>query len=220
LLALHFDNASYAARRATGFAPRNRRASPGRLTGNHPFTEICLIMNARHLLSIALLASVVLSSIGCTAGAPPATEPPPTDPPAATAPELPADGGGGGGTTGDTGDPNAPTDVQPPPMEPGMNDGALHVQPQPGIVDARPHAWDRISVAADGRTLTVYYWGGVEECYGLAGVDVQADDQGRPVVRVFEGRRGNLPPDTACIEIALLKAVEVELEDPIIASSE
>lgn len=173
-------------------------------------------MSTRHLLSIALLATIAMSSIGCTAVPPTAS-----DPPAATrASEPPAEPGGGGGDSGDTGDPDAPTGAQPPPMEPGMSDGALHVQPQPGIVDARPHAWDRISVAADGRTLTVYYWGGVEECYGLAGVDVQADEQGRPVIRVFEGRRGNLAPDTACIEIALLKAVTVELDEPIVASSE
>jgi hypothetical protein len=177
-------------------------------------------MSTRHLLSVALLATIALSSIGCTAGAPPPTDPPASDLPASDLPASDPPADRGGGVSGDTGDPNAPTDIQPPPMEPGMSDGALHVRPQPGIVDARPHAWDRISVAADGRTLTVYYWGGVEECYGLAGVDVQADDQGRPVIRVFEGRRGNLPPDTACIEIALLKAVEVELEEPIVAPSE
>jgi hypothetical protein len=101
------------------------------------------------------------------------------------------------------------------PAEPG--DGALSVQPEPDIVNATPHAWDHITVAPDGRTITIYYWGGVADCYGLAGVDVQYDADGQLHLTVMEGQRGNLPPNAMCIEIAVLKAVTIELDAPIIA---
>lgn len=116
----------------------------------------------------------------------------------------------------------APDDpVVAPPGDPGVQppsgDAALPVEPEPGIVDPRPHAWDHISIAPDGRTLTVYYWGGVQDCYGLAAVDVQPDANGRLQITVLEGRRGNLEPGTACIEIALLKSVTITLDDPLVA---
>jgi hypothetical protein len=174
-------------------------------------------MTMRLSTFIVLLAAVSLLAVGCMPAAP-AGEP--TQPPSTAAPASPQDPGGGGGDSGRPGDPNAPTGIQPPPVDPGPGDGAIHVEPVPGIVDPTAHTWDHITVAPDGRTLTVYYWGGVEECYGLAGVDVQQDADGLTVIRVLEGRRGELPPDTACIEIALLKAATVELEEPIVAPSE
>ena len=45
-------------------------------------------------------------------------------------------------------------------------------------------------------------------------------DDGVLHVTVFEGRLGDLPADTACIEIALLKSVTITLDQPIIAPSE
>lgn len=104
----------------------------------------------------------------------------------------------------------------PPVDEPPPADGAVHVQPEPGIVNAIAHAWDHIRLQPDGRTMTVYYWGGVEACYGLAGVDVRRNADGLLEIQVFEGQHGDLAPDTACIEIALLKAVTVLLEEPLI----
>ncbi|HUG48810.1 MAG TPA: hypothetical protein VMP67_10420 [Candidatus Limnocylindria bacterium] len=101
-----------------------------------------------------------------------------------------------------------------------MGDGALAVEPEPGIVDPRPHVWDRISIAPDGRTITVYYWGGVQDCYGLAAVDAQRDADGRLQITVFEGWRGNLGPDVACIEIALLKSVTLTLDEPLVAPAD
>jgi hypothetical protein len=112
---------------------------------------------------------------------------------------------GGGGGQSQPGDPGVggdqpitddPIDVAP--IGPGAGD-ALPVQPEPGIVDARPHAWDHIDVAADGRTITIYYWGGVETCYGLARVDASVGVDGLLHVTVFEGQRGNLGPNVACI---------------------
>ena len=121
--------------------------------------------------------------------------------------------GGGGGAPPAAGDPNTPIGHQPPADEPPAGDGALRVEPEPGIVDARPHAWDHIDVSADGRTLTVYYYGGVQDCYGLGEVRVDTGDG--LSITVFEGPRP-AARDMACIEIAVLKAATVTLDEPLV----
>ena len=128
----------------------------------------------------------------------------------------------GGGTDPGKGDPDQPIDQPPgdePPTDLPLPIGAQPVEPEPGIIDAIPHAWDHIDVAADGRTLTVYYWGGVLPCYGLDRVDVSRDADGRLQVTVWEGQRVDQPFDMVCIDIALLKAVTVVLDEPIVAPS-
>lgn len=115
-------------------------------------------------------------------------------------------------------DPTRPDDIvsgTPGPAEPPAGDGALRVEPQRGVRDAIPHAIDRISVAADGRTVTVYWWGGVEDCYALDEVRTERDGDGRLVITVLEGTRRDLPPDTACIEIALLRATTITLDERV-----
>ncbi|MDP8904436.1 MAG: hypothetical protein M3N29_03835 [Chloroflexota bacterium] len=178
-------------------------------------------MTFRTTASPALvLLTVVLALVACSAPGPGTGDggdasPDPT--PGAT-------GGGTVNTPGDTGGGQGPDD--PVVGRPGASgaqpgdDGALVVQPEPGIVDPQPHAWDHITVAADGRTITVFYWGGVQECYGLAAVHVDRDADGLLEVTVLEGRRADLAPDTACIEIAVLKSVTVDLDEPIIAPAD
>ncbi len=135
---------------------------------------------------------------------------------------------GSGGGTGDTkpgdtkpGDtkpgaagPDEPITGAPAPADPPSGDGALHVEPVPGVVDSLPHAIDRISVAANGRTATVYWWGGVDSCYGLDEVRVERDADGMPVITVLEGTLPGLG-DVACIEIALAKATTITLDEPL-----
>jgi hypothetical protein len=141
----------------------------------------------------------------------------------ATATELDRDGGSSIGNStppwGGGDDPIKSDPIDEPPIDVPLPGGAQPVEPQPGIVDAIPHAWDHIDVASDGRTLTVYYWGGVADCYGLDRVDVARGADGRLTVTVFEGRHGSLSPDTACIAIALLKAATVVLDAPLITPS-
>ncbi len=132
----------------------------------------------------------------------------------------------GGGAPGDTGNAAAPTDLgnsaepdepsvgEPAPQDPSPGDGALHVEPVPGIVDSRPHAIDRISVAADGHSVTIYWWGGVDSCYGLDEVRVDRDADGPPTITVLEGTLPDLG-DVACIDIALLKATTITLDEPL-----
>jgi hypothetical protein len=164
--------------------------------------------------SLALVLLLSVSLMACSSGAP-ATESPATVPTAPSGSEP----GDGGGAAQNPGNPDRPIDggdggpVEPP----GAGDGALPVQPEPGIVEPRPHPWDHISVAADGRTITIYYTGGIQDCYGLAGVDAARRDDGTLQVTVFEGRRGNLGRDVACIDIGVFKSVTIELEQPLIA---
>lgn len=161
----------------------------------------------------ALLLAMTLGA--CT---PAASSEPPTQAPdeGSAALDRPVPGGGGSDPDSGPDDPVVAPSVDPG-AQPPRGDAALPVEPEPGIVDPRPHAWDHISIAPDGRTLTVYYWGGVQDCYGLADVDVQLDAQGRLEITVLEGRRGNLEPGTACIEIALLKSVTITLDEPLVA---
>jgi hypothetical protein len=133
-------------------------------------------------------------------------------------------GGAGGALAAGAGSPGNPGSSSPVPeepvdggpagtAEPRTGDGALRVRPEPGIVNPIPHAFDHITISGDGRLVTVYYWGGVEECYGLASVDVVRDRGGALVVTVMEGARAEAA-DRACIDIALLKSVAVTLDTP------
>jgi hypothetical protein len=164
----------------------------------------------RASIFLVLLASLTLAA--CTAGAATAAE---ND----RSPSPPASGGsqpGGGGSQPVEPDPDEPIGGTPGPVDPAPGDGATHVTPVPGIQDPIPHAVDRISVGADGRTVTVYWYGGVEDCYGLAEVRVERDADGTLVITVLEGPR---PSDDGvermCIEIALLKATTITLDEPL-----
>jgi len=91
---------------------------------------------------------------------------------------------------------------------------ATQVQSAAGIVDARPSTVWGYALTPDGRQLSIYYGGGTEECYGLASVDVTAEE-GEPVsVLVKEGRRPDAP--VACPDIGVSKVVVVDLDAPIL----
>jgi hypothetical protein len=103
--------------------------------------------------------------------------------------------------------------AQPVPVEP-VEPGPPLVMPEPGVIDPRPHAWDSIEVGPDGRTLTVRWYGGVQDCYGLAEVRVERVG-GVLNVTVFEGTQAKAAGQ-ACIEIAVLKSTKIVLDDPIL----
>jgi hypothetical protein len=178
------------------------------------------------ILLAAFAAAMTLAACGAKPAGTPAPVPTPTSPPTA-APATPGsspvargadiDPGftGGSGGTGKPGDPNGT--VSSPPMQPVPmpGDGAAHVKPVPGVKDARPASIDHISVAADGRTLTVYWYGGVEDCYALSEVRVERDSHGLLIITVMEGTRPGLAPNTACIDLAQLKATTITLDAPL-----
>jgi hypothetical protein len=92
-------------------------------------------------------------------------------------------------------------------------DGAQKVEPTPGMSDLYPHAFDKVVVGDDGKTLTIFFSSGVEPCYVLDHLDVDYGP-GAITVTLFEGHDASAG-DVACIEIALLKKVVVQLDEPV-----
>lgn len=181
----------------------------------------------RITLVLGLLAIVSLSACSVTtmatesgadqrgAGAPPdAGDGVPGDPGSGGALADPGGAADPGHSKPGAAGPDDPVVGGPAPHDLPAGDGTLHVEPVPGVVDSRPHAIDRISVAADGRTVTVYWWGGVDSCYGLDEVLVERDAHGAPVITVLEGTLPGLG-DVACIEIAMSKAMTITLDEPL-----
>ncbi len=100
-----------------------------------------------------------------------------------------------------------------PPVVTDPDQGAQLVEPTPGMADVRSHIFDHVVVSDDGSSVTVFFWSGVEPCYVLDHVDV---DEGPDAVTItlFEGHDAS-DGDVACIDIALLKKVVVQLDGPV-----
>jgi hypothetical protein len=92
---------------------------------------------------------------------------------------------------------------------------ATAIEPDPGVTDAHATAWDHVVVAADGRSLDVYFWMGVTDCYGLQSVDVSRDGSGLSIA-LMTGQAAGAPADRVCIEIAQLYVTTVTLDEPLI----
>jgi hypothetical protein len=92
-------------------------------------------------------------------------------------------------------------------------DGAQKVEPTPGMSGVSPRIFDKVVVGDDDRTLTIFFWSGVEPCYVLDHVDVD-EGPGAITITLFEGHDASAG-DVACIEIALLKKVVVQLDEPV-----
>jgi len=115
---------------------------------------------------------------------------------------------GGGQSGGSGGGVGGGVPVDPPPIG-GANDGANLVVPRPGQLDPHPVSVAALSVAVDGRHVSVRltWWSGVEPCYVLDSVGVARDGQ----TIVLTAIEGHGPERVACIEIAQLKATIVDL---------
>jgi len=96
---------------------------------------------------------------------------------------------------------------------PDPDDGAQLVEPTPGMTGVRPHGFDHEVVGKDGTTVTIFFWSGVEPCYVLDHVDVEYGAQ-TVTITLYEGHDASAG-DVACIEIAMLKKVEVRLDEPV-----
>ena len=95
--------------------------------------------------------------------------------------------------------------------------GATKIEPDPTVANARPHAWDHIVVGADGLTLSVYFWMGVEDCNGLHSVTVAPTATGIDLQLQTGIPVGT--EDVACIEIAQLYVTIVTLDEPLITDA-
>lgn len=109
------------------------------------------------------------------------------------------------------GGPDSPVTSTPgPPGTPEPGPTALRVSPRPGLVDVRPHSWDRAEQVGP-RRLRIDFYGGVEECEGLDRVEVK-ESRKAITVSLFVGR---VPTAEVCIEIAVLKSVTIRVDAPI-----
>ena len=92
-------------------------------------------------------------------------------------------------------------------------DGAQKVEPTPGMADVDPTRFDKVVVGDDGKTLTVFFWSGVEPCYVLDHVDVDygpgADHRHALRGTRRERRRRRVHRHR------LLKKVVVQLDEPV-----
>lgn len=114
-----------------------------------------------------------------------------------------------------TSDPETPVSSTPDPDAslPAGQGGAERVRPRPGMADLRQVAWEKARQTSSGRSLRVSYWSGVEPCNVLDRVDVDYSPT-KIIVTLYEGHDPEAG-DVACIEIALLKAVVVRLDEPV-----
>ena len=87
------------------------------------------------------------------------------------------------------------------------------VEPQPGQLNVRVIGWDKAKVRPNDKTVDVTFWSGVEPCYVLDSVEVTYGPN-TVEITLFEGSSPD-DQDTACIEIAMLKRVIVELDEPL-----
>jgi len=110
----------------------------------------------------------------------------------------------------DAADPDAPAG------EAHLPDGAQRVTVTGGLIDARANAVLGYRLSADGRSLDIHYVGGVEDCYGLAGADVDRQGTGPLQVSIREGRKHGAG---ACDEIGVVKFVRVNLAETLIVSA-
>jgi hypothetical protein len=122
---------------------------------------------------------------------------------------LSACGAGDGGAPPRS-DPDEPVVIRPtdPPVD---RTGPELVEPRPGMADIRARAWER--VRGRGRELMVVFWSGIEPCYVLDSVVVE-EKPDLVTITLYEGHDPD-KPDAVCIEIAVLKMVEVTLERPL-----
>jgi hypothetical protein len=180
--------------------------------------------------ALALFAVVTLAACG-SAAAPSATPgPQPTERPTPTPvigdPGTGGNGGGGidpgsgggSGSGGGTGSGNTGGGIVIPiPGDPNQNPlfgEATYVTPAQGLVDQRQVNVQlvRAVVNDDGSvTADLRWWSGVAPCNQLDHVEIDKDDDAKTIrLKVIEGSGKG---DMACIDIAQLKATQVDLGD-------
>jgi hypothetical protein len=123
------------------------------------------------------------------------------------------EGVGSPGGDGDGATPDAPVSSSPD------GGGSSHrgaryrtVTPRSGMAGVHPIRWQSIR-RVNRRNLLVRFTSGVEPCYVLDHVDVEYGSK-HVAITLFEGRDPKAG-DVACIEIAELKRVPVELAEPL-----
>lgn len=148
----------------------------------------------------ALLSVLTIAVAACSAAA--ADDTPDTTPvtgaPSQDAPVTDAPGGGQDAPMPVPGDDEPDITYRPITVEPGL--------PSDGFV---PGGGELIAV--DGNTVTIGFWMGVEDCYGVQRIDVAETDTKVAIDVTVSARSA----DQVCIEIAEARSVTVELDAPL-----
>jgi hypothetical protein len=100
-----------------------------------------------------------------------------------------------------------PSSVAPGPPQPTV------VVPRAGMANVRAQPFEAAGPSADGRSLRVTFWGGVAPCFVVDRVEVR-ESRDAVTVTIYAGS-DPASPDVACIEIALLMAIDVTLASPL-----
>ena len=82
-------------------------------------------------------------------------------------------------------------------------------EPEEGLVDIYERIFDRHK--AEGRKVTLYYWSGVDECYGLDHIKIRERPR-KVVLTIFEGRH---PEAEVCTDQAVRVRSIATLERPL-----
>ena len=97
-------------------------------------------------------------------------------------------------------------------------DGATRINPDPTVVDLHRQSWDHVTVDQNGTRLVIYFWMGIQDCYGLGKVDVSRHD-GQLTVKLWTGTQADAQ-NTVCPDIAQLYKTVVHLNRPIITGND
>jgi len=109
----------------------------------------------------------------------------------------------------DTANPDAPA------AEAIILEGSQQVSPMSGVRDARTHAVSGYMLSANGRTLSIHYVGGRDECYGLASATARGETPDGPLMVTV--REGWIAADgVACDDLGVPKYVNVKLDEPLL----
>lgn len=119
-----------------------------------------------------------------------------------------------GGGAASSPEPDEPVTLTPDPGSKVHDVGKnpQRVEPRSGMANVRKVVWESFERRGP-KALDIKYWSGVEPCNVLDHVEVDENDK-RVVVTLFEGSDPEAG-DVACIELALLKVVRVQLDSPL-----
>jgi hypothetical protein len=86
----------------------------------------------------------------------------------------------------------------------------MTLQPRDGLDHVRPLVWERAELAADGRSVDVWFTGGIEACWGLA----RAEATSGPGTLTIALDGGEVPQDAACPELGVTYLTRIVLDAP------
>lgn len=148
---------------------------------------------------VAIVGLILLLSLFVAACGEPSSEQSGNDSGAGAPPETPKD-------------PDPPVSSSPDPGGRGMGEmKAMPVVAQDGLVETRPHAYEKVEVVDSGAALDIYFWDGIEACGGVDHAQLTYEAE-RVIVNLFTGTN---PEAEVCTEQAVYKVFTVELTEPL-----